>query len=298
MASDEWIQESLARVEALDNERSKLEEALEEASDAPTIERLSKRLDALEGEYNKLMQALESAAEEAGDDDDDADDADGPAAAVEEEVDNDAPTGLFSRDDMARMAAEHAAVEAAKAAPKPAAPAPPKRAPAPVPGPQAAPPPQAPPSVPPPAFAAPFPSSSMGDEGSRAYRGSDLDDDASKSKGPLIGILAAAVVAIGVIGYLAFGRGGGGEDTTDPAAGPKKVIGGGVEVPPDTQGPKAAKGTNVDSVTGTQFKEGQRPSAGRPSGGTPGGATPTKKKPDEKTKIVNTDDPLAGIDTK
>ena len=77
--------------------------------------------------------------------------------------------------------------------------------------------------------------------------------------------------------------------------GPTKVIKMG-EVPLDTQGPKVVKGRNIDSVTGTQFKEG-RPQPSGSGGGASSTATPTDKpkKKDPRTKIESTDDPLAGL---
>jgi len=77
--------------------------------------------------------------------------------------------------------------------------------------------------------------------------------------------------------------------------GPTKVIKMG-EVPLDTQGPKVVKGSNIDSVTGTQFKEG-RPQPSGSGGGASSTATPTDKpkKKDPRTKIESTDDPLAGL---
>ncbi|HFE44777.1 MAG TPA: hypothetical protein ENJ18_04675 [Nannocystis exedens] len=123
----------------------------------------------------------------------------------------------------------------------------------------------------------------------------DLDDDLKpKSKGPLYAIILVVLLAAVGGAYIAFG--GDESDTEQPqTTGPAKVIKAG-EIPPDTQGPKGAKGANVDSIEGSRFKEGSRPSGGggsRPSGG---GGSKKKKKTDHKTKIVETDDPLAGID--
>ncbi len=127
----------------------------------------------------------------------------------------------------------------------------------------------------------------MGDYG-------DLDDDLKpKSKGPLIAIILVVLVAVAGGAYIMLGSDD--ADTENPqATGPAKVIKAG-EVPPDTQGPKGAKGANVDSIEGSRFKEGSRPSSGG-GGSRPGGGSKKKKKADSKTKIVETDDPLAGID--
>ncbi len=290
MASDDWIQESLARVEALEEERSKVEAALEDAGDAATIQSLSARLEAIESELGNLVQQLENAADDGGGDDEPATGEFAPAGS--DEPDSEAPTGLFTRNDLARMAAEHAQTSA-KAAPPARAPAPaapPAAAAAPA---FAAAPPAAPFGATPPAPAFPAPPAASPSFGGGDYAG-DLDDEPKKGKGAMIGIIVAVIVLAGVGGFFALS---GGDKTEEPASasGPVKVIGGG-DVPPDTQGPKTAKGADVDSVTGTQFKEGQRPTGGgtRPAGGG-SGSTPTKKKTDDKTKIVNTDDPLAGI---
>ena len=71
------------------------------------------------------------------------------------------------------------------------------------------------------------------------------------------------------------------------------------EVPPDTQGPRTAKGADINSTQGSQIKEGDRRNTGGGGGGGGGSTTPSdapkKKKDDKKTKIEQTDDPLAGI---
>jgi hypothetical protein len=105
------------------------------------------------------------------------------------------------------------------------------------------------------------------------------------------------VLVLGIGGYFALG---GKKDEPPPAeqTGPAKVLKAG-EVPPDTQGPKTVKGSDVDSIKGTQFKEG-RPNPGGGSGGgssSPGPSSNDKgKKKDPRAKIESTDDPLAGID--
>ena len=129
--------------------------------------------------------------------------------------------------------------------------------------------------------------------------GGDLDDDLKpKGKGMVVGILLAVVAALGIGGYLFLADGDADKGPSTEETGPAKVIKAG-EIPPDTQGPKGAKGAGVDSIEGSKFKEGTRPSGGgsRPSGGSNNsGSKAKKKKTDEKTKIIETDDPLAGID--
>ena len=68
------------------------------------------------------------------------------------------------------------------------------------------------------------------------------------------------------------------------------------DIPPDTQGPKVAKGADVDESSGTRFKKGpeRAHSGGGGGGGSSSGAK--KKKKDPEHTITKTDDPLAGID--
>jgi hypothetical protein len=338
MASDDWIQESLARLEGLEAQRTSTEAALESATDTDELRALSQQLEQLEAEIASLYEALEAAAEE-GDDD--------GGGATDDDIDS-APTGLFSREDLTAMAAAQGAPPLPTSVPQPGEEQmPPPQQPAAAPQQQqgfgapqqqgfgapqqqqgfGAPPQQqgfgapqqqqgfgAPPQqqgfgAPPQqqgfgapqqqGFGAPPQQQGFGapqQTFAASYEG-DLDDDLKpKSKGPLIGIIFVVLAAAGVGGYFALA--GGGSDAVEPdsPSGPAKVIKAG-EIPPDTQGPKGAKGANVDSVEGSQFKEGSsRPSGGtRPSGGGSGTKT-KKKKPDDKTKIVETDDPLAGID--
>jgi len=91
------------------------------------------------------------------------------------------------------------------------------------------------------------------------------------------------------------------EEPPPPApTGPATVIRAG-EVPPDTQGPKTVKGSDVDAIKGTQYKEGRPvPSSGGGGGNNNSGSSSTPsekpKKKDPRAKIESTDDPLAGID--
>ena len=131
----------------------------------------------------------------------------------------------------------------------------------------------------------------------RTGDGRAFDDDDGRRKGAPWGLIIALIVVIGGAGGYFVLRP---KDAPPPEvpAGPIKVIKAG-GVPENTQGPKVVKGADVDSVTGTQFKEG-RPQSGSGGGGGGGSstATPTDKpkKKDPRTKIESTDDPLAGID--
>lgn len=137
-------------------------------------------------------------------------------------------------------------------------------------------------------FGAPMTSNSSFDAGT------SFDDESSGSSGSKMGIIIAVVVVLAGLGaYLAFGGKG---DEPPPAAptGPVKVIGG-IEVPPDTQGPKTVQGSS-DAIKGTTFKEGRpQPSGGGGGNNNPRPADKPAKK-DPRAKIENADDPLAGID--
>jgi len=118
-----------------------------------------------------------------------------------------------------------------------------------------------------------------------------------------LGLLFALLIcAIGLLvvlvggGAAAFFLLGNKKEEPPPAAPVEvKVLKAG-EVPPDTQGPRTAKGADINSTQGSQIKEGDRRNTGGGGGGstTPSDA-PKKKKDDKKTKIEQTDDPLAGI---
>ncbi|MCY0988350.1 hypothetical protein OV203_14555 [Nannocystis sp. ILAH1] len=275
MATEEWIQESLARLESLEEERKKHEDALETASDPATLRMHTQAVERLEVKIRALYAELEAVAAQDGGDDADADEAD-------------------AGDDL-----DDAAPEPVRAAPaRPAAPAaapfssPPAAAPfsaAPV-SPFGEVPSAAPFSSPPadaPAFAS-TPAASF-DSG---------DDVESGGSGSKIGIIIGLVLVLGGAGaYFALGRKPA-EEAPPPAAPTElKVIKSG-EVPPDTQGPRTAKGGEIDATHGAHIKETDRRTGGGSGGGsssTPSSTEPKKKKDDKATKIESTDDPLAGI---
>jgi len=327
MATEDWIQESLARLESLEEERSRHEAALETADDAAALRMHAQAVERLDAKIRSLYAELEAAAEQGdgadastsaddradvdaddGEDDDELDDGDQQSGKPEVE------TRLFRRDDVAAQAA--AVINAAPAQPAPvsspvAAPfggSPPAASPfggsAPVASPFGGSPPAASPFGGSPPQASPFggsaPASSFSSSSGAGFAaptsslsgsGGHLDDDEGKRSGAPWGLIITLIlVAGGVGGYFALRP----KDEPPPEvpAGPAKVIKA-VEVPKDTQGPKVVKGSNVDSVKGSQFKDG-RPHSGGGGASTP---TPTDKprKKDAKTTIVSTDDPLAGI---
>ena len=123
--------------------------------------------------------------------------------------------------------------------------------------------------------------------------GASLDDDEGRrSGGAPWGLVIGLVVLLGGVGgYFALRP----KDEPAPVVptAPTTVIKA-IEVPPDTQGPKTVKGSNVDSISGTQYREGRSQPSGGGGSSTPAADKPKKKDP--RTKIESTDDPLAGID--
>ncbi len=132
-----------------------------------------------------------------------------------------------------------------------------------------------------------------------SFDGGGFDDDAAGGGGSKMGLIIGGVVVVGALAaYFIFG---GKKETPPPAepTGPAMVIKAG-EVPPDTQGPKTVKGSDVDAIKGTQFKEG-RPQPHHGGGGSHSSSSPSSsptkaKKTDPRTKVQSADDPLAGIE--
>jgi hypothetical protein len=300
MATEDWIQESLARLESLEEERKKHEDALETATDPATPRMHTQAIERLEVKIRALYAELEAVANEsqtgAGEDDGD-DDGDG-----EEEGAGD-PTHVFRPEDLARAAAP---VAAAAPAPVTAAPTPVASRPAPAPAPMASPFGGAPqPSVSPfgeAPVAAPFGSPAMESQpfsssSAPSFDSGDVDSDGGGGGGAKIAIIVVLLAALGGAAYFFLGTKK--EEPPPPTTAPTelKVIKSG-EVPPDTQGPRTPKGTDINSTQGSQIKEDNRP---RNTGGGGGGGSSTPsttdkpKKKDPNAKIEHTDDPLAGI---
>lgn len=110
MATEDWIQESLARLESLEDERNKHEAALETASDPNTLRMHTQAIERLETKIRALYAELESVADQGGgateedEDDGDSDDDDGDndsSVSDSPEVE----TRLFRREDVAAQAA-------------------------------------------------------------------------------------------------------------------------------------------------------------------------------------------------
>lgn len=301
MATEDWIQESLARLESLEEERKKHEDALETATDPATLRMHTQAIDRLEVKIRALYAELEAVANESQTGE--GEEAGAEEAAGEEEGGD--PTHVFRPDDLARAAAPVAA-----AAPEPVAatPAPVASRPTPAPAPMASPfggPPQ--PSVSPfgeAPVAAPFGSPALESQpfsssSTPSFDSGDLDSESSGGGGGAkIAIIVVLLAALGGGAYFFLNSKK--EETPPPTAAPTeiKVIKSG-EVPPDTQGPRTAKGGDITSTQGSQIKESDRP---RQTGGGGGGSSSSSssssekpKKKDSGVKIEQTDDPLAGI---
>ncbi|MBA3547779.1 MAG: hypothetical protein H0T76_14950 [Nannocystis sp.] len=348
MATEDWIQESLARLESLEEERNRHEAALETANDSAALRMHTQAIERLEAKIRSLYAELEAAAEqgdgsaEADSDDEADDDADADADDHDHNQSGSAAssnveTRLFRREDVAAQAAVIATAPAQPApvstpvaspfggSPAASAPASPfgGSAPASVPAspfggsaPAASPfggsaevapaspfggSAEAAPASP---FGGSAPASNMFGSSSGAGfssapassfsgSGASFEDDEGRRSGAPWGLIIGLVVLLGGVGgYFALRP----KDEPPPVVptGPATVIKA-IEVPPDTQGPKTVKGGNVDSISGTQYKEGRsQPSGGGGGSSAPAGDKPKKKDP--RTKIEKTDDPLAGID--
>ncbi|PCC70951.1 hypothetical protein SAMN02745121_02582 [Nannocystis exedens] len=275
MATEEWIQESLARLESLEEERKKHEDALETASDPATLRMHTQAVERLEVKIRALYAELEAVAAQDGGDDADADDVDD--AAPEPEPVRAAPAAApFTPPAAAPFSSPPAAAPFSSAPVSPFG------------------------DVPASAPFASSPADAPAFASSPAASFDAGDDVESSGSGSKIGLIIGLVLVLGGAGaYFAFGRKPA-EEAPPPAAPTEvKVIKSG-EVPPDTQGPRAAKGGDIDATHGAQIKETDRRTGGGGGGGgssssPPSSTEPKKKKEDKATKIESTDDPLAGI---
>ncbi|MCA9719516.1 MAG: hypothetical protein H6713_09820 [Myxococcales bacterium] len=259
-ASDEWIQQSLARLEELEEQRQQHEAALEAATEVEALQQHSQALEQLEAEMANLYERLEAAAGDGEDSEEESfEEASAPADEPEEVTPAPAPADFG--------AAPAAPAGFGAPTPAPAAPA---------------------------GFGAPAAPAGFGTPApapSYAPMMSDDFDGPKKGGAAKWGLLIALVLGGGALGgYLYVSKNGAPEEAPKDT-GPAKVISAG-DVPPDTQGPKGAKGGSVDSSQGTQFKKSNRPPGG---GGGGGGGKKPKEKKRQTYEITKTDDPLAGI---
>ena len=263
IGSQEWISESLARLETLEQERDAHEAELERANDADALRAHSEAIDRLDEEIRRLYAALEAVAAE--DDDAEADDAE-PAdeatatnefqreAANPMDPSGNAPFGASQPTDL--LPSEPASpFAAAPASPFAAAPASPfAAAPA---GPFAA----APGQV---ASAATEPAPGFAPAADFADYASEMDDEISSGGGKgkwLVAALGVAAVA-GVVAWTQMGRAPAAPAPVATSPAEVQVIKASA-VPPDTQGPKSAEGADVSQTPEREYTKSERRSAPR-----------------------------------
>jgi hypothetical protein len=225
--SEDWIQQSLARLEAAEQERQEQERALESVNDAASMKRISAKIDALDAEIRGLYAQLESAAE-------------GGDGAGEDE--DQTSTGQFH---------PQAAIPAPAAAPAAFDDYDPFGA-----SPQAAVTREEP--------AASYGSAPASYETSSGG-GADLDDESrgGAMKWVVMGLLA--VGGLGAGGFVMTQQKSA-PPPAAVDTGPAQVISASA-VPPDTQGPTVAQGADADRIEGTKIRETKRSGGGGGGGG-------------------------------
>lgn len=278
IGSQEWIEQSLARLEQLEQQREKHEKALETAIDGEALRENSEAIDKLDEEIKSLYEALEAVAEE--EDEAPAQDDDSVQAAV---------TNQFSREQDAEIGDSQSTPAAVPVADPPlgspfgGAPASPAAAssgddlgspfggaPAPV---------EAAPAINP-DFAATY----AGDD--------DIKVKGGAGKWILIGLVL--VGAAGGGGYYFYNQQKKNEPPPPVEKGPVKVIEAG-EVPPDSEGPQGAKGADVDATPIEDLKAGKKKSGGgghKNTGGGGGKKVQKKTKRTDEVDLSNGNDPL------
>jgi hypothetical protein len=243
MGSPEWIEESLARLESMEQERDEHEKALESTADADALRMHSESIDRLDEEIKQLYAALEAVAEE-GDDEEEEDD-----------VDDVIRTSPFERDEPA------------------AAPAP-EPEPEPEPAPAAAPVedlPDDPFAVPSaaaaaPAAAAPAAAPAFADPAPMAM---DAGFDEPKGGGAGKWIVLVVLLVGGGAGGFFYWKNQQKAAAPPPAAPAEAKVIEATAVPDDTQGPRGAKGQ--EGVTKTPDRDLSKGGKRRGGGGGGGG---------------------------
>jgi hypothetical protein len=264
MGSPEWIEESLARLESMEQARDEHETALEATTDAEALRMHSESIDRLDEEIKQLYAALEAVAEEGDDDEED------------DEVDEVIRTSPFGR---GAEASEPGPAPAVVSAPAPAAalddlPDDPFGAPAPAPV---------------AASAAPAASPAFADPAPMAM---DMGFDEPKSGGAGMWIVLVVLLAGGGVGGFMFWKNNQKPPPAPVAPVEQRVIEA-TAVPDDTQGPKGAQGR--EGVTRTPERELGKSGGGRRGGG--GGRSSSagssgKKSNGKAIELKSGDDPL------
>lgn len=268
MGSPEWIEESLARLESMEQERDQHEGALETATDADALREHSEAIDRLDEQIKALYEQLESVAGE--EESEEADD-----------VDDVIRTSPFERDETPAAAEPVAPVEDNPLAAAPAAaPAVEELEDNPFGAPSRA------PSSP----AAAAPAASFAVDTPAVDTSYDFDE-----KGGGMGkwvVIAVLLIGGGVGGFMFY------KNQNKPAPVPTapaeaRVIEAST-VPDDTQGPKGAKGADADRTPEREYTGGKRRSGGGGGKGRTRNASSSRGKSSGKgaIELKSGDDPL------
>lgn len=279
IGSQEWIEQSLARLEQLEQQREKHEKALETAIDGEALRENSEAIDKLDEEIKSLYAALEAVAEEEDE------------APEDEEAGQSAVTNQFSREADAEIGDSQSTPAAIPVADPPLG--------SPFDGPPASPtaattsdvgdlgsPFGGPPAAvePAPAINPDFASTYAGDD--------DIKVKGGAGKWILIGLVV--VGAAGGGGYYYYNQQQKNAPPPPVEKGPVQVIEAG-EVPPDSEGPQGAKGADVDKTPVQDIKGGNKGGGNKGGGGGGGGGKKVKKKTKKNNNEVdlsNGNDPL------
>lgn len=267
VGSQEWIEQSLAKLETLEQERASHESALETASDAASIKSHSQAIERLDDEIKSLYAQLESVANDEGDE----------SEATQ--------TNEFAR-----------APVASTPAPAPAAPAPAPVATAPAASDDD--------DFASPFASAPVAASAPADfGGGGAFAASSYSDDDEPRRGgmmPLV-IVGGLLVVGGAVAFIFMMPKPAPEPAPEAAVeAPVKVIKA-TEVPPDTSGPKAAQSGEYRPPSDDEktVKAGRSGGGGGGGGGggskSSGSSAPASTKRGKGIEVTDADDPLGGI---
>jgi uncharacterized coiled-coil protein SlyX len=269
-APDEsWIQASIERLEQLEQQRERHEAALESVSDVDALAKHSQAIEALDEEIKALYARLEAAAEH------DAGDEDGDTRTTAEFARNAAQTPVAAPQPVKVAAASLDELANPFGAPAGATAA---------------------------AAAGGFGSGSSGGADPFTSATSAYDDDGDRRSGGGMWVLAAVVVvAIGGAGAWLATQGGTAAKPAEPvvpAAAPQVISA--TPVPPDTQGPKAAKGGDADVTPQNLVKSSGRSTRPGDAGGSrdasdAGDPDGGSRKRAKGLDVGKTDDPLAGL---
>lgn len=285
IGSQEWISESLARLEQLEQQRDAHEAELEHATDANALRAHSEAIDRLDEEIRQLYATLEAvAAQEEG-----SGEAEDEATATNEfQRELEAPATAPASDPFAAQPSAVAPAPSPFGAPQPAA-SPFNAGPATSPFDAAAP----SPSVAPMAGFAPNPDFA-------ADYGADLGDDLPNGGGKGKWIAVAAIGVAAVAAVVIWKQAGSSAAPPPVAAQPTDVqVIKASAVPPDTQGPKSAVGADVTATPEREYTKSERSPSRSRSRSSRGGSSRSgnsqsaePKQDGRKIKIAEGEDPF------